>query len=423
MEEGWRRLEIGRTASAEGKEVDVDAEIGGEDGKEDEEEEEEEEGEFDFFGSDGYFCGLASLPPLPPSPRPRTLTLETIGETSTDFGEECEDEEDEEEEEKDEEEEDMEIVDEEEQVDEAENEINVTRRSTYGTSEDVSEVFLEDIGETNTDNIPTETSTEDIPIETSNEDIPNETSTEDIPEVALEEELQEGLVEEEIFEKELTLFASEMKIEIRTEQSTEDLEYVASYFTFLTFARVIQPTIYSSFISHLYSTMCILQNMLSASKKESIGLKDVLKEPKKKAPEMLIAAFEAMKMRKITEVNGLLDDAKKRLEKDLKVTDISFRDRLNATRLLIFAECLLKCYSSEKKIFLPIYLMSGPARERMVKKIKKHLAKLTEVLGKKRNDSKWKKFGGGTVERGKDCGQDNQKLLSELLSTTCKAES
>merc|ERR1711971_1030496 len=297
---------------------------------------EEEEGspegssdDFFFFGDDGY--PSPNLPPLPASPRPSRLSevmLETIGETSTDTLEEEEEEG---------------AMDE-----EGPSSLRVTRKTTLetvGETAEISAFSFDSIGETCTDDEILD------PIDAFIE--------------------SDGQVGEAIFEKELTLFAEELEIPIREDQSAEDLEYVASYFTFLTFARLIHTSPCASAAFHLHSTLNILKEMVASCKKDSIGLKEVLKEPKKKAAEILLETFSAMKQRSISEVNNLLDEAKKRLEKDLKVTDITFKDRVTATRLLIFVECLLKSYNSEKQIFLPTYLMSEAARERMVKRMTK----------------------------------------------------
>lgn len=385
---GWREIEIARTASVEAArreldeennvfmdlEVDVDKELdmnkvegGSPEGSDD----------FFFFGDDGY--PSPNLPPLPASPRPSRLSevmLETIGETSTDTMEE--------------EEGAME--------DEDPSSLKVIRKTTLetvGESAEISAFTFDNIGETCTDDEILD------PIDAFIE--------------------SDGQVGEAIFEKELTLFAEELEIPIREEQSAEDLEFVASYFTFLTFARLIHTSPCASAAFHLHSTLNILKEMVASCKKDSIGLKEVLKEPKKKAAEILLETFSAMKQRNIAEVNNLLDEAKKRLEKDLKVTDITFKDRVTATKLLIFVECLLKSYNSEKQIFLPTYLMSEAARERMVKKMKKHLTKLIESLGQKRNDSKWKKFSGGTVDRRKETREGGQAFLDDLLRIACRS--
>ena len=379
---GWREIEIARTASVEAArrevemeeeennvfvetnlEVDVDAELRGKGSPQGSD-------DFFFFGDDGY--PSPSLPPLPPSPRPSRLgevVLETIGETSTDTMEEEGDQED-------------------------PTLLKVARKTTLetvGESAEISSFTFDNIGETCTDD--------------------------EILEAFVE---SEGQVGEAIFEKELLLFAEELDIQIREEQSAEDLEFVASYFTFLSFAKMIQPSPCASAAFHLHSTLANLKEMVACCKKDSIGLKEVLKEPKKKAAEILLDAFSAMSLRNISEVNNHLDEAKKRLEKDLRVTDITFKDRVTATRLLLFVECLLKSYNSEKQIFLPMYLMSEALRERMVKKMKKHLTKVVECLGQKRNDSKWKKFSGGTVDRRKETREGSQAFLDDLLRIACR---
>ena len=389
---GWRAIEIARTASVEAArredeennvfmelEVDVDKELmdkveGSPEGSDD----------FFFFGDDGY--PSPNLPPLPLSPRPSRLSevkLETIGETSTDTLEE----------------EGLLLTSSSwsDRAMEDPSSFGVTMKTsleTVGETAEISAFSFDDIGETCTDDEVLD------PIDAFIE--------------------SGGQVGEAIFEKELTLFAEELEIPIREESSSEDLEFVASYFTFLTFARVIHTSPCASAAFHLHSTLNILKEMVASCKKDSIGLKEVLKETKKKAAEILLETFAAMKQRSIVEVNNLLDEAKKRLEKDLKVTDITFRDRVTATRLLIFVECLLKSYNSEKQIFLPTYLMSEAARERMVKKTKKHLTKLIESLGQKRNDSRWKKFSGGTVDRRKETREGGQALLDDLLRIACK---
>jgi hypothetical protein len=280
-----------------------------------------------------------------------------------------------------------------------------TTLETVGETTEVSDVSFEDIGETCTDDDIIED-----PIDAYTSDEEEE-----------EEEQEEGQVEEAIFEKELTRFAIELNIPIRPEQSAEDLEHLASYFTFLAFARVINSSPCCSAALHLHSTLALLREM-AATKKDSIGsFKEVLKDSKKKAPEILIEAFTAMKVRNVTEALNLLDEAKRRLEKDMKVADLSFRERVLGSRLLLFVECLLKCYSAEKQIFLPIYLMPEAARERMERKVKKLLTRLMESMGRKKTDSKWLKF--GTVERSKDSRESDQGLLDSLLRVTCRHRS
>ena len=47
--------------------------------------------------------------------------------------------------------------------------------------------------------------------------------------------------EEFVFEKQLIKFAAELKISINKQSSEEDLEFVASYFTFIKFGRIFVP--------------------------------------------------------------------------------------------------------------------------------------------------------------------------------------
>ena len=52
--------------------------------------------------------------------------------------------------------------------------------------------------------------------------------------------------------------------------------------------------------------------------------------------------------------------------------------------------------------------------------MKKHLTKVVECLGQKRNDSKWKKFSGGTVDRRKETREGSQAFLDDLLRIACR---
>ena len=132
--------------------------------------------------------------------------------------------------------------------------------------------MLETIGETSTDTMEEEGNQEEEPtlmkvtrkttLETVGESAEISSFTFDnIGETCTDDEILEAFVESEgqvgeaIFEKELLLFAEELDIQIREEQSAEDLEFVASYFTFLSFARLIQPSPCASAAFHLTSTL------------------------------------------------------------------------------------------------------------------------------------------------------------------------
>ena len=110
----------------------------------------------------------------------------------------------------------------------------------------VSEVKIECIGETSTD----ECEDPDKVVKFRSRSVSRvsqRTQLETLGEVSLEytqeenEEAEEApIIEEIIFEKQLIKFASELHIAINKQSSTEDLELISSYFTFMKFARVFE---------------------------------------------------------------------------------------------------------------------------------------------------------------------------------------
>ena len=106
---------------------------------------------------------------------------------------------------------------------------------------------------------------------------------------------------------------------------------------------------------------------------------------------MVIDAFVAMKSKKVREVYELLEEAKKKLEKDFKNGENNIKERIMNTKINIFVESLIKCYNPEKYIFLPTELLPDLKKDRIVKKIKKQLIRLNDLAGRKKSDSQWKK--------------------------------
>ena len=98
-----------------------------------------------------------------------------------------------------------------------------------------------------------------------------------------------------------------------------------------------------------------------------------------------------MKNRNITEVYELLEDAKKRLEKDFKSGENRLKEKVMNTKISISVESLIKCNNPDKCILLPTDLRPDVKKEKFLKKIKKHLLRLHESVGRKMSDSQWKK--------------------------------
>ena len=101
------------------------------------------------------------------------------------------------------------------------------------------------------------------------------------------------------------------------------------------------------------------------------------------------------------DVNTKLVDIKNRLEKEFKNAD-SYLEKIIVTKICIFVDCLLKCYSPEKQIFLRSDLLPSVKKEKIIKKMRKYLHRISECSTRKRSDSTWKKFGKSTIERSKE---------------------
>ena len=102
-----------------------------------------------------------------------------------------------------------------------------------------------------------------------------------------------------------------------------------------------------------------------------------------------------------SDVNTKLVDIKNRLEKEFKNAE-SFLEKIVVTKICIFVDCLLKCYSPERQIFLRSDLLPIVKKEKIIKKLRKYLQRITECSTRKRSDSTWKKFGKSTIERSKE---------------------
>ena len=77
-------------------------------------------------------------------------------------------------------------------------------------------------------------------------------------------------------------------------------------------------------------------------------------------------------------------------------------EKIIVTKICIFVDCLLKCYSPEKQIFLRSDLLPSVKKEKIIKKMRKYLHRISECSTRKRSDSTWKKFGKSTIERSKE---------------------
>ena len=273
--------------------------------------------------------------------------------------------------------------------------------------ETVGEVTFEHIGETSTDDIHVEEADEPHGriSSTSIQTISQKTQLETLGEVSLEY-VEENIgeiedspnIEEVIFENQLIMFAAELHIAIDKQSSSEDLEFISSYFTFMKFGRIFEKDASKAIPLQIAETLAWLKEHLKESRKDI----PILKENKRKSIDMIIDAFDAMKNRNIVEVHKLLEDAKKRLDKDFKSGENSLKEKVINTKISIFVESLLKCYNPEKCIFLPTDLIPDIKKEKIVKKIRKHLLRLNESVGRKKSDSQWKKFGKATIEKNKE---------------------
>ena len=271
--------------------------------------------------------------------------------------------------------------------------------------ETVGEVTFEHIGETSTDDVDEEAVNTRFSCNPQIQKVSQKTQLETLGEVSLEyapdtiptdaEEMPN--IEEVIFEKQLIKFAAELHIAIDKQSSSEDLEFISSYFTFMKFGRIFEKEANKLIPLQIADTLSILKEHIKEIRKDI----PIIKENKRKSIDMVIDAFAAMKNRNIVEVNDLLEEAKKRLEKDFKSGENSLKERVMNTKISIFVESLIKCYNPEKCIFLPTDLLPDTKKEKIVKKIRKHLVRLQESVGRKKSDSQWKKFGKPTIQKNK----------------------
>ena len=105
--------------------------------------------------------------------------------------------------------------------------------------------------------------------------------------------------------------------------------------------------------------------------------------------------------RKVRETFTLLEDIKKKVEKELKNSE-SYKQKIILSKVGIFADCLIKCYSPEKEMFLRFDLLPPLKRKKLVKKMKKYLFGINEFSVKRKYDSTWRKIGKNTVEKNKE---------------------
>ena len=273
--------------------------------------------------------------------------------------------------------------------------------------ETVGEVTFEQIGETSTDDIDhAEALNSKINITAQMPRVSQKTQLETLGEVSLEyasdtnptEAEETPNIEEVIFEKQLIKFAAELHIAIDKQSSSEDLEFISSYFTFMKFGRIFEKEANKLIPLQISDTLLLLKEHSKEIKRDI----PIIKDNKRKSIDMVIDAFTAMKNRNIKEVYDLLDEAKKRLEKDFKSGESNLKEKVMNTKISIFVESLIKCYNPEKCIFLPTDLLPDVKKEKIVKKIRKHLVRLQESVGRKKSDSQWRKFGKSTIEKNKD---------------------
>ena len=171
--------------------------------------------------------------------------------------------------------------------------------------ETVGEVTFEQVGETSTDDID---EVDEAHGRISFNLIPrvsHRTQLETLGEVSLEyvqekpcEDEETPNIEEAIFEKQLIKFAAELHIAIDKQSSSEDLEFISSYFTFMKFGRIFDREANKLIPLQISDTLAILKEHSKEIKNDI----PFLKENKRKSIDMVIEAFAAMKNRNIKEV-------------------------------------------------------------------------------------------------------------------------
>ena len=93
----------------------------------------------------------------------------------------------------------------------------------------------------------------------------------------------------------------------------------------------------------------------------------------------------------------------------------TYSEKIVVTKVSIFADCLLKCYNSERKIFLRSDLLPSSKKEKIVKKLRKYLIRMNECSARKRSDSTWRKFGKSTIEKSKENNFDSGIIYKTFL--------
>ena len=197
--------------------------------------------------------------------------------------------------------------------------------------------------------------------------------------------------EEFVFEKQLIKFAAELEISINKESSEEDLEFVSSYFTFIKFGRIFVPEPACPNLSSLVHKSEIITK-----------LKEISAESKIKSVDFISEAFDVMAKRKIREVFSLLEEARRKQEKEFSSSDHNLKEKISINKVGIFVECLTKCYNPDKGIFLPSELLPFGKKEKIRKKLMSYQQRLKDSACRKRSDSQWRKFGKTTIERNKE---------------------
>lgn len=124
-------------------------------------------------------------------------------------------------------------------------------------------------------------------------------------------------------------------------------------------------------------------------------------DSKLKSVDLVLEAFNHMEKREINDVVSLLEEIKKKLEKEFTKSE-TYKEKIIVTKICIFVDGLIKCYNPEKEIFLRSDLLPQVKREKIKNKIRKYLARINEHSARKRSDSTWKKFGKSTIDRKKE---------------------
>ena len=130
-------------------------------------------------------------------------------------------------------------------------------------------------------------------------------------------------------------------------------------------------------------------------------LTEYSEESKLKSVDLVLEAFKLMENRELNSASNLLEEIKKKLEKEFTKSE-TYKEKIIVTKICIFVDGLIKCYNPEKEMFLRSDLLPLLKREKIKNKIKKYLTRINEHSARKRSDSTWKKFGKSTIERKKE---------------------